>query len=263
MANRPICGEDTPDPWMIQWPPETGFFFLTFTCGDRVEIWRSQHLENCQGCQKSCIWRPSVGSPWSADVWAPELHNLNGTWYIYASGAHPQEGSRSHRTLVLRSANADPMESGSWQFLGPLRGMPDHWAIDATVFIFNHRLYCCYSGWPLKDCSDTEQDLFLIRLITPEEADLNTLVCISKPTLNWERLDNRGINEGPQFLSIPEFTGIVYSACGSWTNKYKLGALQMVGQEPMSESSWRKLRRPVMTSDTDDRHGPYGPGHAS
>ena len=263
MANRPICGEDTPDPWMIQWPPETGFFYLTFTCGDRIEIWRSKHLEIFQGCQKSCIWRPSVGSPWSADVWAPELHNLSGTWYIYVSGAHPQEGNRSHRTLVLRSANADPMESGSWQFLGPLRGMPNHWAIDATVFTLNNGLYCCYSGWPLKDHSDTEQDLFLIRLITPEEADLSTLVCISKPTLDWERLDSRGINEGPQFLSTPEFTGIVYSACGSWTNKYKLGALQIMGQDLMSESSWRKLRRPVMTSDPDGRHGPYGPGHAS
>ena len=37
----------------------------------------------------------------------------------------------------------------------------------------------------------------------------------------WERLDNRSINEGPQFLPMPEYTGIVYSACGSWTNKYK------------------------------------------
>jgi GH43 family beta-xylosidase len=155
------------------------------------------------------------------------------------------------------------MDASSWQFLGPLRGMPDHWAIDATVFSFQNSLYCSYSGWPLGDHSDTEQDLFLIRLINPEEADLKTLVCISKPTLGWERLDNRGINEGPQFLSILEFTGIIYSACGSWTNKYKLGALQLVGQDVMSAASWRKLKKPIMMSDPDGRHGPHGPGHAS
>ena len=215
----------------------------TFTCGDRVEIWNSKSLQNFQGCQKSVVWRPPQGSPWSADIWAPELHNLNGTWYIYASGAHPKEGNGSHRTLVLRSTNPDPMDPGSWQFLGPLRGMPDHWAIDATVFTLHNSLYCCYSGWPIGDHSDTEQDLFLIRLVSPEEADLNTFVCISKPTLEWERLDNRGINEGPQFLSTAEFIGIVYSACGSWTNKYKLGALQLAGQDVLSASSWRKTQK--------------------
>lgn len=228
-----------------------------------MEIWSSKSLQNFQGCQKSVIWRPPQGSPWSADIWAPELHNLNGTWYIYASGAHPKEGNGSHRTLVLRSTNPDPMDPGSWQFLGPLRGVPDHWAIDATVFTLHNSLYCCYSGWPLGDNSDTEQDLFLIRLVSPEEADLNTLVCISKPTLDWERLDNRGVNEGPEFLSTAEFTGIVYSACGSWTNKYKLGALQLAGQDVLSASSWHKLKRPIMMSAPDGRHGPYGPGHAS
>lgn len=28
MANRPICGEDTPDPWVIQWPPSSGLFYM-------------------------------------------------------------------------------------------------------------------------------------------------------------------------------------------------------------------------------------------
>jgi len=228
-----------------------------------VEIWCSQELKSFRACQKSCVWRPSPGSPWSTDIWDPELHNLNGTWYIYFAGAHPKEGNPSHRTLILRSTNPNPMDASSWQFLGPLRGVPDHWAIDATVFTLHNSLYCCYSGWPLGDNSDTEQDLFLIRLLSPEEADHSTLVCISKPTLDWERLDNRGVNEGPEFLSTPEFTGIIYSANGSWTNKYKLGALQLVGPDVMSPGSWRKLERPVMMSDPNEKHGPYGPGHAS
>lgn len=155
------------------------------------------------------------------------------------------------------------MDPSHWQFLGPLLGMPDHWAIDATVFPYYNSLFCCFSGWPAGDHSDTEQDLFLIRLFTPEEADPSSLVCISKPTLDWERLDNRGINEGPQFLSTPEFTGIVYSACGSWTNRYKLGVLQIVGQDLLSPTAWRKWERPLLMSDPNGQHGPHGPGHAS
>ena len=142
--------------------------------------------------------------------------------------------------------------------------MPDHWAIDATVFpLSDQQLYCAFSGWPPGDHSDTEQDLFLIRMKTPDEADISTLVCISKPTLEWERLDNRGINEGPQFLSTPQFTGIVYSACGSWTSKYKLGVLQLTSNDPLRAESWTKWGQPLMQSDPHARQGPYGPGHAS
>ena len=155
------------------------------------------------------------------------------------------------------------MDPASWDFLGPLLGMPDHWAIDATVFVLGSSLYCCFSGWPPGDHSDTEQDLFLIRMLSPEEADSNTLCCLSKPQLDWERLDNRGINEGPQFLSTPYFTGIVYSACGSWTNKYKLGVLQLVGENPLDLRSWHKFEKPLMMSDPAGRRGPHGPGHAS
>lgn len=165
--------------------------------------------------------------------------------------------------LVLRSPNPDPMDPRSWQFLGPLKGMPDHWAIDATIFPLNGKLYCSWSGWPPGDASDTEQDLFIVELKSPEEAISETVRCLSKPTLEWERLDNRGVNEGPQFLSTPAFTGIVYSACGSWTNKYKLGALQLIGSEPLNPASWRKWEDPLMISDPDEKCGPYGPGHAS
>lgn len=28
MANRPIRDEDTPDPWVIEWPPSSGLFYL-------------------------------------------------------------------------------------------------------------------------------------------------------------------------------------------------------------------------------------------
>lgn len=155
------------------------------------------------------------------------------------------------------------MDASSWQFLGPVRGMPDHWAIDATVFPLNGRLYCCWSGWPPGDHSDTEQDLFLTELRNPEEAIPETTFCLSRPNLEWERLDNRGINEGPQFLSTPAFTGIVYSACGSWTNKYKLGVIQLMGPNPLYQSSWQKWQGPLMMSDPDGSSGPHGPGHAS
>ena len=44
----------------------------------------------------------------------------------------------------------NPCNSGDWEFLGRVRGMPpNQWAIDGTVFELNHTLYFAYSGWPL------------------------------------------------------------------------------------------------------------------
>lgn len=263
MSNRPIADVDTPDPWMMA---VNDRFYLTFTCGNRVEIWMSHSMENFRNCQKTVAWKPAQGSPWSEDLWAPELHYLAGTWYIYFCAGQPGIGNRSHRTTLLRSRSPDPMDAQAWEFLGPLQGLPDHWHIDATVFFLprTQKLCCCYSGWPLGDHSDTEQDLFLIELANPEAARPDTLRCISKAQLPWERPDGgrRGVNEGPTWLSLPGFEGIIYSANGSWTSDYQLGILQLVGDDPLQESSWRKRPTPLLVSDRA-RGGPFGPGHAS
>lgn len=196
---------------------------------------------------------------------APELHYLNGLWYIYTCAAPPGVGNPGHRTVLLKSSHPDPMDPSGWQFLGPLRGMPDHWSIDATVFsVSGHDLYCCWSGWPLGDHSDTQQDLFLIKMASPEEAIRDTLVCISRADQPWERPDDgrRGVNEGPTWVNFAGFRGIVYSAHGSWTSEYKLALLALVGQDPLRPESWTKRQAPLLVSDRH-RGGPFGPGHAS
>lgn len=261
MSNHPIAECDMPDPWVL---PGNGVFYLTFTLGDRIEIWASQNVEDFRNCQKSLIWKPE-GSGWAPGIWAPELHNLNGTWYVYFSGEKPGQGPASHRTLILRSSNPDPMDPSGWQFAGPLRGVPDHWAIDATVFTPRpNELYCCWSGWPLGDNSDSEQDLFIARLASPEEAIPDTVTVISRPDREWERPDNgkRGVNEGPTWVNLKGFSGIVYSAHGSWTCDYKLGLLQLVGNNPLDPKSWQKRDAPLLMSERS-KGGPYGPGHAS
>ncbi|ETI25510.1 hypothetical protein G647_02283 [Cladophialophora carrionii CBS 160.54] len=289
MSNQTISDQDTPDPWMISHGPN---FYLTFTAGDRIEIWRSPNMEDFRSCARTIAWRPGPADhPWFVDLWAPELHFLNSTWYVYFTGAKPRDGpgmyNADRRTLLLRSRSRDPMEAGAWEFLGRLGGLPDHWNIDATVFHLPQtgRLYCCYSGWPAGDFSDRQQDLFLAEMDGPEAAKPDTVVCISRAELAWERADQgtHGVNEGPAFVSVgmsasPSgsarasaegsgeetlFQGIVYSANGSWTSDYRLGILQLVdGADPLKQSSWRKRSTPLLVSD---RHygGPFGPGHAS
>ena len=164
------------------------------------------------------------------------------------------------------------MHIPGWQFLGPIRGLPEIFSIDATVFSPQGKeLYLCWSGWPPDSTPDTQQNLYIKQLISPEEAVPESVmpsICISRADQPWERFENdrRGINEGPQWLSLPDgsFHGIVYSGHASFTSEYKLGLLRLVSldADPLDPRSWKKRPAPLLMNDKS-KPGPYAPGHAS
>ncbi|OCL06711.1 glycoside hydrolase family 43 protein [Glonium stellatum] len=258
-----ITDTTTPDPYVIFAQEK---FFMTFTAGDRVEIWRSKSLINFGAtASKHTLWRPPEGTEYSADIWAPELHALRGRWYIYFAAAHPAHGNPSHRMWVLGGPPMyqDPC-NGPWEFLGRIHGMPDdHWAVDGTVVELDDELYFIYSGWPIPNPSESDliQQLFVIKLSSPTEA-ASQPVLICAPDEPWEKSGAHGINEGPQFLCAPDgsWKGIVYSCAGSWTKDYKMTTLQFLGGDPLHADSWKKGQRPLL----ETREGPpWGPGHGS
>ncbi|KAK8104289.1 alpha-L-arabinofuranosidase II [Apiospora kogelbergensis] len=244
----------TPDPFMVY---ANGNYYLTFTSGDKIEIWASKTLNGFEEtAKKETIWSPPPGTAHSADLWAPELHAIYGRWYIYYAAAHPKHGNKSHRMYVLGGppATEDPTQ-GQWEFLGRIHGMPDQWAIDGTVFELHGGLYMVYSGWPLDsgdDESDLVQQLFIMKLDDPTMAadGCGEPVVISTPEQPWEfsRDGNgdHGINEGPQFLESPDggWKGIVYSCAGSWTHEYKLAVLHYSGGDPLDPRAWPKGQEP-------------------
>lgn len=209
--------------------------------------------------------RPPPNTDYSADIWAPELHAINGRWYIYVAAANPQHGNKSHRMYVLGgpATHTDPATNGSYEMLGPIAGLPtNQWQIDGTVFPLNGRLYFAYSGWPLNqtDASELTQELFITELSNATTA-IAPPVQISTPREPWERSGDHGINEGPQFLSSPHgnWIGLAYSCAGSWTKEYKMNTLHYNGGDPLSPHSWVKCRKPLIQNSR--RSGPFGPGH--
>jgi len=282
-----ISNNDTPDPFMIKCD---GAYILTFTIGNRVELWRSSLLHDFHDnvAAKRIIWSPFPSRPLEpaadecrqpqdaqaemSDIWAPELHMVEDYWWVYFCAAHPSKGNPSHRMYVLRGphVSSDPMEPTSKFVLeGPLRGLPDHWAIDGTVFTLNNELYLCYSGWPLDTNDDLKQELFIAKMLDPVTADPSLGVhVIAAPDYGWEKFKDPGdgpwheINEGPQWLEMGSFRGIVYSAGASWTSNYNLGILEYIGGDPLQPHSWRKHPTPLLTNDPSGQ-GPYAPGHCS
>ncbi|KAJ4299790.1 hypothetical protein N0V90_005036 [Kalmusia sp. IMI 367209] len=240
------------DPYVI-W--DKGLYYMTFTVGDRIEIWAAESLfEFEKKCRKETVWRPPPDKPYSGDLWAPELHNIQGRWYVYFAADDPKHGNKSHRMFVITGPEADksPMESSSWSFHGQLEGMPaDQWAIDGTVISLHGGLCFVYSGWPLGSRDEAKQEIYIVEMVSPTQCQGHP-VRISTPDNPWEYSGQSGINEGPQFLCSPD----------GRTHEYKMNVLHFTGGHPLSPASWQKSNRPLIQAARDDTP-PYGPGHGN
>ncbi|KAH8721557.1 glycosyl hydrolase [Phaeosphaeriaceae sp. PMI808] len=253
------------DPYVLL---DKGTYYMTFTCGGHIEIWSAESLFDFENhCKKEIVWRPPPDQPYSADLWAPELHAIHGRWYVYFAAADPQLGNRSHRMYVLAGPEADasPMDKDKWGFHGRMTGLPnDQWQIDGTVITLQGMMLFVYSGWPFGTHSnESRQELFIVEMASPTECKGRPLR-ISTPDLQFEYSGMTGVNEGPQFLCSPDgrWMGIIYSCAGSWTQDYKMNILYYTGGHPLDVTSWAKSNCPLIQSSRDGTP-PYGPGHGN
>ncbi|MEO1832155.1 MAG: sulfatase-like hydrolase/transferase, partial [Akkermansiaceae bacterium] len=118
------------DPWVVR-DEKNQRYLWCFSEGDRaITIHSSQNLSALG--QRHLIWEsPELGS-FSQQVWAPELHLLNGKWHIYFAASDGK--NQNHRAFVLQSKTDDPL--GEYQLHGPFQtgesSDENRWAIDMT-----------------------------------------------------------------------------------------------------------------------------------
>ena len=189
----------------------------------------------------------------SFEYWAPELHYLNGEWYIYI--AADDGNNDNHRMYVLKGTSQDPTDP--FEFVGQITDPSNKWAIDGTVMALGGELYFVWSGW--EGDVNVAQNIYIAHMSDPCTID-SERVCLSVPEYSWEKNGEPHVNEGPAILQHDGKTFIVYSASGSWTDNYCLGMLTLTGDDPLNPASWEKSAYPVFKK----LHGTaYGPGHNS
>lgn len=187
-------------------------------------------------------------------VWAPELHYLDGAWYIYAAMCKGTDNSNYHRMYVLKGTTQDPTDP--FELIGQLTDETDKWAIDGTVFYYGEDLYTIWSGWE-KDVN-SRQDLYIAHMSDPCTID-SERVLISMPD-SWDLITTGpSVNEGPCVVKDGEKIYCLYSGNGSWTDDYSIGYLTFNGTDPMDASSWTKCSAPILSQEKEF----YGPGHCS
>jgi GH43 family beta-xylosidase len=250
---HPVVLADGADPWVVR--HTDGFYYLAVTTGKDVTLRRSPTLTGLARGERKVVWRPPAEGPYSRNLWAPELHHLDGKWYVYV--AADDGDNANHRMYVLENPAADPF-AGTFTFKGKIADpQADRWAIDGTVFEWAGRRYFVWSGW--QGTEDVRQDLYIAPMANPWTL-AGPRVCISRPTHPWETVDDPDVNEGPQALARNGRLFLVYSASGAWTDGYCLGLLTLrPGGDPLDPAAWVKHSEPVFRS----AGGVFAPGHCS
>jgi GH43 family beta-xylosidase len=247
MLIQPIIPAPAADPWMIH--HEGIYYFCESRNHATIHVRKSKTIEEIGQDDGVKVWTPPVTGPNCHGVWAPELHFLDGRWYIYyaADDGH----NENHRMWVLESETADPQ--GAYRCRGVVE--TGGWAIDGTLLRGNDaRLYFVWSGWP--GTTDGQQNIYIALMSNPWTA-CGERVLIAAPEHEWERVD-MAICEGPQILRKDGKVFIVYSASGSWTVDYCLGLLVNSTEDFLNPGAWKKVGPVFQKNDHV-----WGVGHCS
>lgn len=255
--SNPVVG-GAADPWVIT---HENRYLWCFTEKDRgLSLYTSDDMSKLG--TKHLLWKAPETGPCSQQIWAPELHRVAGRWYVYFAASDGE--NKNHRAFVLRSKTSDP--TGEYELIGPLytgddpeRKGANRWAIDMTIFHHKNQLYAVWSGW---QGEKDEQHLFIAAMSNPWTISSARVRLCENDDYLWERTEekesSRGLHEGPQVLQRQGCTFLVYSCGASWLPTYKLGLLELVGDDPMDSTSWKKHPRPVFQSTETV----FGVGHA-
>ncbi|OYP36467.1 hypothetical protein CGZ80_08780 [Rhodopirellula sp. MGV] len=249
------------DPWVVR-DPNAPRYLWCFSDGNRgIAIHTSNSLTSFG--KKHVVWQAPDEGPYSKEIWAPELHFLDGHWHIYF--AADDGDNHNHKAFVLRSKTDDPI--GEYELFGPMatgegpdRNSPNIWAIDMTVLEHQGKRYAIWSGW---DAPGTDQQyLYIAAMKSPTELEGPRVRLCDNADYLWERTeenaDSRGLNEGPEVFQSNGRVSIAYSCGASWLATYKLGLLELVGDDPLDPQSWKKRPQPIFKSTA----ATYGVGHS-
>jgi GH43 family beta-xylosidase len=239
-----------PDPWIVR---EGDTYYYMATLGDRLAIRATRDLSRLAEAEETVVWRPPVSGPNARSIWAPELHRIDGKWYIYYSAAAAGHDDDAHRgVFVLENAGADPLR-GKWVDRGRIATARP--GIDGTTFEHRGTRYFVYSPYV-----GSESDLAIVAMRNPWTVTGPETI-LARPDRNWERQGGRQILEGPAFLRGPSGDlFLAYSGSACWSDGYAVGLLRArPDADPLRPSSWAKAPAPILK--TTPSAGVYAPGH--
>lgn len=258
---NPIWIPQRADPYVYRHTDGTYYFTASVPAYDRIVLRSSSRLEALAEAEETTIWTKHGTGNMGNHIWAPELHYLQGKWYIYFAAGDAEDKWRI-RPYVLQCRGQNPL-TDPWEEKGMLQCAEEDefsfraFSLDTTVFENKGELYCV---WAEKvGVGRMISNLYIARMESPLKL-ATVQVLLTTPDYDWER---RGfwVAEGPSAIRHNGRIFLTYSASDTGSN-YCMGMLSVdENADLLDPANWSKKRYPVL--QTDETKGIYGPGHNS
>lgn len=249
MFTNPLNPSSGSDPWMTYY--EGRYYLMATTWNSTLTMKSGATIEELKAATPDVIWNGDDPDR-CCNIWAPEFFLLDGPngrrWYIYYTAGRQGDNFEWQRSHVLESEGTDPM--GPYSYRGTF--FENTWAIDGSILEVQGELYFLFSS------HDIDQDIFIAPMSNPWTID-GPRVMISRPTYAWERHGDFPVNEGPEPLYRDGRTFVVFSASHCASPEYKLGLLELTGDDPLDAGAWTKFPEPVFQQAPSN--GVYGSAH--
>ena len=255
--NTPFIAQRA-DPYILN-AGDRFYFTGSVPAYDGIVLRCAATLEGLRTAPEKEVWHCHEEGIMSQHIWAPELHKVDGVWYIYYAASR-KDDIWALRPYVLRCTGDDPM-TGDWEECGMLDAQDpfsfQDFSLDMTTFEQNGRRYCI---WAEKVSVGKK----ISNLYIAELSDALTMktpqMLLTSPTYTWER-HNFWVNEGPAILRGEGKIFMSYSASDT-SPAYCIGLLWAdENADLMDISVWHKSNVPVLCTDAEK--GIFGPGHNS
>lgn len=250
------------DPYIYKHTDGYYYFTGSVPAYNLIEIRRARTLNGLAHAAPRTVWRKHGQGPMSQLIWAPELHFINGKWFIYFAAAETtaldRNGMFQHRMFCIECDSDDPMaREEEWSERGQVNTPIDSFSLDATCFEAQGKLYYV---WAQKDRTIRgNSNLYIAEMDNPWTLKTQP-VLLSKPEYDWET-QIFWVNEGPAVLHRNGRFFLTYSASATDEN-YCMGMLTIDDQaDLLNPTNWRKTDHPVFSSNPAVHQ--YGPGHNS
>lgn len=274
-----VLVEQRADPYVLL--AEDGWYYFTASypvCGkkdsenkigyDRIVLRRAKTLEGLAQAQEVTIWHQSTSKKLHRFIWAPELHCINGSYYVLFTGSVEEDNVWGIRPHMLKCVGDDLMNPDCWNTedesnlyrvreMGEGEGFFTHFSLDMTYFSNGDKHYVAWAEYYEKD-----SDIYLASVDPEKPWQLTSKVMLlTKPEYDWEVQGNVRVNEGPFVLKNQGKIYMAFSA-SAVDYTYCIGMLEAdEDADLLCKESWKKYPYPFLTSDDFDDQ--CGPGHNS
>ncbi len=242
---------DNADPCIVYCHKNKCYYGIS-TGHTTLTMYKSKNFADMfNSCESKIIYEANDADETYGFLWAPEMHFIDGKWYIYTSTHQTKENMGFKHVICLKAKTDDPFDG--FELGGHIN--KNLFAIDPTIYQDkkNGKLYICYSA-----VIDGKQKLAIQEMKSPTEPTGDFTV-IAEAVYDWETIRQPTINEGAYFVEKDGRLFIIYSGNGCWNDDYILGILEFQGGDMLSADNWVKDPTPLFTKG----NGNYGPGHAT